>query len=75
MGFMVVTPLGVAVSCRQFNPAMNFRAVMLGRKQYADARVVTKLENPDLQGSSVVGLRDFKDALCGITDATYHHIF
>jgi hypothetical protein len=25
---------------------MNFRAVMLGRKQYADARVVAKLENP-----------------------------
>jgi hypothetical protein len=38
--------LGVALLGSQFNPAMNFRAVILGRKQYADARVVTKLENP-----------------------------
>jgi hypothetical protein len=55
----IVTPKAAA-EIDQFNLEMNFNAVMLGRKQYADARVVTKLENPViLRGAAPFG--------CGIS--------
>src|SRR6202011_3054639 len=42
------------------NPAINLIAVTLGKKQYAAARVVTKLENP-------VSLIGAAPVACGIT--------
>jgi hypothetical protein len=52
-------------ACCYVNAAMNFSAVTLGRKQYADARVVTKLENPVIR-------RGGAPFACGISKTLSH---